>query len=239
MRGENKICCDSEKPHSAAFDLIAKRKNTTMGAAGTEDETEPGLRSVHRSLHASTFADDSDVKETPNVRPNGDPTHKHSATPSSSSPGPPKSPSLHDLSTLRSDPTMHRRLPASPLLRLPLILQYVLLLTAPIVIIGFGSTEGWIYVYNPFYVAYICGVAAHAVAANRVTLLWAIKYHAAIAVAACIAVNQWRGRDSFGGSLNLAIVFVAPAAAGFTASRAHSNIGHNPWRMTFVARHAF
>ena len=27
-------------------------------------------------------------------------------------------------------------------------------------------------------------------------------------------------------------------AAGFTASRAHSNIGHNPWRMTFVARHA-
>jgi ubiquinone/menaquinone biosynthesis C-methylase UbiE len=28
------------------------------------------------------------------------------------------------------------------------------------------------------------------------------------------------------------------AAAGFTASRAHSNIGHNPWRMTFVARHA-
>jgi ubiquinone/menaquinone biosynthesis C-methylase UbiE len=26
------------------------------------------------------------------------------------------------------------------------------------------------------------------------------------------------------------------AAAGFTASRAHSNIGHNPWRMTFVAR---
>ena len=27
------------------------------------------------------------------------------------------------------------------------------------------------------------------------------------------------------------------AAAGFTASRAHSNIGHNPWRMTFVARH--
>ena len=29
------------------------------------------------------------------------------------------------------------------------------------------------------------------------------------------------------------------AAAGFTASRAHSNIGHNPWRMTFVARHAF
>jgi ubiquinone/menaquinone biosynthesis C-methylase UbiE len=29
------------------------------------------------------------------------------------------------------------------------------------------------------------------------------------------------------------------AAAGFTASRAHQNIGHNPWRMTFVARHAF
>jgi ubiquinone/menaquinone biosynthesis C-methylase UbiE len=29
------------------------------------------------------------------------------------------------------------------------------------------------------------------------------------------------------------------AAAGFTASRARSNIGHNPWRMTFVARHAF
>jgi ubiquinone/menaquinone biosynthesis C-methylase UbiE len=28
-------------------------------------------------------------------------------------------------------------------------------------------------------------------------------------------------------------------AAGFTASRAHVNIGHNPWRMTFVARHAF
>ncbi len=28
------------------------------------------------------------------------------------------------------------------------------------------------------------------------------------------------------------------AATGFTASRAHSNIGHNPWRMTFVARHA-
>ena len=26
------------------------------------------------------------------------------------------------------------------------------------------------------------------------------------------------------------------AAAGFTASRAHQNIGHNPWRMTFVAR---
>jgi ubiquinone/menaquinone biosynthesis C-methylase UbiE len=29
------------------------------------------------------------------------------------------------------------------------------------------------------------------------------------------------------------------AAAGFTASRAPSNIGHNPWRMTFIARHAF
>jgi ubiquinone/menaquinone biosynthesis C-methylase UbiE len=29
------------------------------------------------------------------------------------------------------------------------------------------------------------------------------------------------------------------AAAGFTASRATRNIGHNPWRMTFVARHAF
>ena len=28
------------------------------------------------------------------------------------------------------------------------------------------------------------------------------------------------------------------AAAGFTASRARANIGHNPWRMTFVARHA-
>jgi ubiquinone/menaquinone biosynthesis C-methylase UbiE len=28
------------------------------------------------------------------------------------------------------------------------------------------------------------------------------------------------------------------AKAGFTASRAHFNIGHNPWRMTFVARHA-
>jgi ubiquinone/menaquinone biosynthesis C-methylase UbiE len=28
-------------------------------------------------------------------------------------------------------------------------------------------------------------------------------------------------------------------AAGFTASRAHFNIGHNPWRMTFVARHTF
>jgi ubiquinone/menaquinone biosynthesis C-methylase UbiE len=29
------------------------------------------------------------------------------------------------------------------------------------------------------------------------------------------------------------------AVAGFFASRAHSNIGHNPWRMTFVARPAF
>jgi ubiquinone/menaquinone biosynthesis C-methylase UbiE len=29
------------------------------------------------------------------------------------------------------------------------------------------------------------------------------------------------------------------AANGFSASRAHVNIGHNPWRMTFVARHAF
>ena len=29
------------------------------------------------------------------------------------------------------------------------------------------------------------------------------------------------------------------AAAGFVSSRAHFNIGHNPWRMTFVARHAF
>jgi ubiquinone/menaquinone biosynthesis C-methylase UbiE len=28
-------------------------------------------------------------------------------------------------------------------------------------------------------------------------------------------------------------------SAGFSASRAHFNIGHNPWRMTFVARHAF
>jgi ubiquinone/menaquinone biosynthesis C-methylase UbiE len=28
-------------------------------------------------------------------------------------------------------------------------------------------------------------------------------------------------------------------ASGFTASRAHFNIGHNPWRMTFVAHHAF
>jgi ubiquinone/menaquinone biosynthesis C-methylase UbiE len=29
------------------------------------------------------------------------------------------------------------------------------------------------------------------------------------------------------------------ATAGFTASRAQGNIGHNPWRMTFVARHSF
>jgi len=29
------------------------------------------------------------------------------------------------------------------------------------------------------------------------------------------------------------------ADAGFTASRAHTNIGHNPWRMTFIARPAF
>jgi len=29
------------------------------------------------------------------------------------------------------------------------------------------------------------------------------------------------------------------AASGFTAARAHFNIGHNPWRMTFVARHPF
>jgi ubiquinone/menaquinone biosynthesis C-methylase UbiE len=29
------------------------------------------------------------------------------------------------------------------------------------------------------------------------------------------------------------------AAAGLTASRTLVNIGHNPWRMTFVARHAF
>ena len=28
------------------------------------------------------------------------------------------------------------------------------------------------------------------------------------------------------------------AASGFSTSRARSNIGHNPWRMTFVARHA-
>ena len=26
--------------------------------------------------------------------------------------------------------------------------------------------------------------------------------------------------------------------AGFSATRAHQNIGHNPWRMTFVARHS-
>jgi len=29
------------------------------------------------------------------------------------------------------------------------------------------------------------------------------------------------------------------ARAGFAASRAPFNIGHNPWRMTFVARHSF
>jgi hypothetical protein len=29
------------------------------------------------------------------------------------------------------------------------------------------------------------------------------------------------------------------ARAGFSAQRTHRNIGHNPWRMTFVARHAF
>src|SRR5882672_9097056 len=29
------------------------------------------------------------------------------------------------------------------------------------------------------------------------------------------------------------------AAGGFTASREHFNIGYNPWRMTFIARHAF
>jgi len=28
------------------------------------------------------------------------------------------------------------------------------------------------------------------------------------------------------------------ASVGFTASRTHQNIGHNPWRMTFVARPA-
>ncbi|MGH6680297.1 MAG: class I SAM-dependent methyltransferase [Bradyrhizobium sp.] len=28
------------------------------------------------------------------------------------------------------------------------------------------------------------------------------------------------------------------ASSGFSASRARRNIGHNPWRMTFVARHA-
>ena len=27
--------------------------------------------------------------------------------------------------------------------------------------------------------------------------------------------------------------------AGFNATRAPANIGHNPWRMTFVARHPF
>jgi hypothetical protein len=26
------------------------------------------------------------------------------------------------------------------------------------------------------------------------------------------------------------------AGCGFTAARADSNLGHNPWRMTFVAR---
>jgi hypothetical protein len=29
------------------------------------------------------------------------------------------------------------------------------------------------------------------------------------------------------------------AASGFTATRARFNIGHNPWRMTFVAHLAF
>ena len=29
-----------------------------------------------------------------------------------------------------------------------------------------------------------------------------------------------------------------PGFAGFSAARAGTNIGHNPWRMTFVARHA-
>ena len=29
------------------------------------------------------------------------------------------------------------------------------------------------------------------------------------------------------------------ARAGFSTSHAHQNIGHNPWRMTFVTRHAF
>jgi hypothetical protein len=29
------------------------------------------------------------------------------------------------------------------------------------------------------------------------------------------------------------------AAAGFSATRAPQNIGHNPWRMTFIARRAF
>ena len=28
------------------------------------------------------------------------------------------------------------------------------------------------------------------------------------------------------------------AASGFAATRAHFNIGHNPWRMTLVAHHA-
>jgi hypothetical protein len=28
------------------------------------------------------------------------------------------------------------------------------------------------------------------------------------------------------------------AAAGFSASRARQNIGHNPWRISFLARHA-
>jgi len=34
-------------------------------------------------------------------------------------------------------------------------------------------------------------------------------------------------------------MFAKLAACGFTSTRAHFNIGHNPWRMTFVARHAF
>jgi len=38
---------------------------------------------------------------------------------------------------------------------------------------------------------------------------------------------------------NLATLQDGLARAGFTASRAHFNIGHNPWRMTFVARQAF
>jgi hypothetical protein len=29
------------------------------------------------------------------------------------------------------------------------------------------------------------------------------------------------------------------AASGFAASRARRNIGHNPWRLTFVARQTF
>ena len=33
--------------------------------------------------------------------------------------------------------------------------------------------------------------------------------------------------------------FLKLAKSGFSATRALSNIGHNPWRMTFVARHAF